>query len=293
MALPGLSIEGLIEVGPLFSVNARATAEIDINLHMSVDLAYNIANGHLIFPPIKDDTTDTSTAATQASNGSFTPSDTGTFTRLISGCVADLATPSGLQLSVDPLNANIHGRLEAHLIPTLAFGIVAEIFEATINLELDASATLDLSINNTITPELNSSKPVEDAWDGCVDIETGLSVDAGADADFFGFDKNTEVSLFGKTFQLFKKCFGGSSAGSRRDVGARRAQRREQLAPRNGWRSALPIDEWAQGSKLMKAVGGRVLAAASTGSGGSGLTCPAAPGGELKSLADQSVPGSR
>ena len=299
VGLPGLGIEGLIEVGPLFSVDASATAEIDTSLHMSVDLAYNITNGHLLFPPVQNDTTNTSIAASQTSNGSFAPSDTSTFAPLINPLHrSPLVSSTGLQLSVNP-SGDIHGRLEAHLIPTLAFGVAVlnGQTKATINLGLDASAALDLTINSTITTALDPSGlsvVTQDVWEGCVDVETGLAVEAGADADFFGlFDASTKVPLFGKTFQLFQKCFGVSSAGSRRDVvGAGRARRQEQLVRRDSWRSALPMDEWAQGSTLMKAVGGRVLAAASTGSGGSGFVCPAG-GNELASLADQTVSGSR
>ena len=94
VGLPGLGIEGLIEVGPLFSVDASATAEIDTSLHMSVDLAYNITNGHLLFPPVKNDTTNTSIAASPASNGSFAPSHTSTFVLLVTGYIAHLSPRS-------------------------------------------------------------------------------------------------------------------------------------------------------------------------------------------------------
>jgi hypothetical protein len=40
---------------------------------------------------------------------------------------------------------------------------------------------------------------------GCVELDTGLDVNAGANADFFGlFNKGTSVSLFSKKFELFK-----------------------------------------------------------------------------------------
>ena len=40
---------------------------------------------------------------------------------------------------------------------------------------------------------------------GCVELGTGLDVNAGADADFFGlFNKGTSVNLFSKKFELFK-----------------------------------------------------------------------------------------
>jgi len=43
---------------------------------------------------------------------------------------------------------------------------------------------------------------------GCVELSTGLDVNAGADADFFGlFNKGTSVNLFSKKFELFKVRF--------------------------------------------------------------------------------------
>ena len=40
---------------------------------------------------------------------------------------------------------------------------------------------------------------------GCVAVEGGLGVNAGADVDFFGlFNKDTTVPLFNKKFDLFK-----------------------------------------------------------------------------------------
>ncbi|KAL0946002.1 hypothetical protein HGRIS_012278 [Hohenbuehelia grisea] len=58
--------------------------------------------------------------------------------------------------------------------------------------------------------------------DGCVEVTAGFDVRAGADASFFGlFNTGTQVSLFSKKFEVFKKCFGASTA-----------KRDEDLAPR-------------------------------------------------------------
>ena len=43
---------------------------------------------------------------------------------------------------------------------------------------------------------------------GCVELDTGLDVNAGASSDFFGlFNQGTSVSLFSKKFELFKVRF--------------------------------------------------------------------------------------
>ncbi|KAJ3968915.1 hypothetical protein EV361DRAFT_383525 [Lentinula raphanica] len=64
--------------------------------------------------------------------------------------------------------------------------------------------------NSTIT---SSSSGLQ--FGGCVEIDTGLAVNAGADGKFFDlFDASTQVPLFSKEFVLFKKCFGDGNATS-------------------------------------------------------------------------------
>jgi len=50
---------------------------------------------------------------------------------------------------------------------------------------------------------------------GCVEIDVGLAVNAGAEGKFFDiFDDSTSVPLFNKEFVLFQKCFGDASSSS-------------------------------------------------------------------------------
>jgi len=218
---------------------------------MKVNLAYKITNGQLIFPP----------NAQFPGGGGFTPAD------------------APLKISVSP-NVQAEAKLEAHVIPTVDVGIDAlgGLAQATIFLNLDASATLDLTVNasgnatvvdttkKTTTPaavkgvsttnstsaatngtakavsaKANSTSTEQTKGNtetstkattatktnvasttnaekskrgvtanGCVDLQGGLSVNAGATGSFFGFfNAATQVSLFNKQFQLFKKCFGG------------------------------------------------------------------------------------
>ncbi|KAF5391162.1 hypothetical protein D9757_003104 [Collybiopsis confluens] len=55
---------------------------------------------------------------------------------------------------------------------------------------------------------------------GCAEIDTGLSVNAGAQGTFFKlFDASTSVPLFSKEFVLFKRCFGnGDSVSPKRSL---------------------------------------------------------------------------
>lgn len=76
----------------------------------------------------------------------------------------------------------------------LSLGIDAldGVASATIFLDLDASATLQLQGN------------VQGTAEGCVDLSTGLAVNAGAQGNFFDlFDDSTQVALFNRDFDIF------------------------------------------------------------------------------------------
>ena len=107
-----------MSIGPTFSVNAEATASLDANLNVDVDLDYTISGAQLFFPPSNNPA------------GSFKPGD------------------SNVKLSVSP-NITSHGQVAAHLIPSLAFGVdvLSGAAKATINLDVDASAGVDLSLS--------------------------------------------------------------------------------------------------------------------------------------------------
>ncbi|EJF58506.1 hypothetical protein DICSQDRAFT_172861 [Dichomitus squalens LYAD-421 SS1] len=226
--IPGLDFPGILSIGPTFSVNAEADASLDANLNMDVDLDYTISGAQLFFPP------------SSGPSGAFTPGD------------------SKLQLSVSP-DVTANGQVTAHLIPTLAFGINAldGKAKATINLDVDAQAGLDLSLtaSGKASTATDGSKSADKSFGGCVDVTSGLTVSAGADADFLSiFDKSTSVDLFKKTFDLFKKCFGDSAA--RRTYTGRKARaellsKRASIAcPSSALASAISVaDETVTGSR--------------------------------------------
>ncbi|TFK47998.1 hypothetical protein OE88DRAFT_1738119 [Heliocybe sulcata] len=57
--------------------------------------------------------------------------------------------------------------------------------------------------------------------DGCVTVDTGLKVNAGASGSFFDFfSASTQVTLFQVDFQLFKKCFGTATPSQKRALPA-------------------------------------------------------------------------
>ena len=205
--IPGLDFPGLFSIGPTFTVNAEGTATLDADVKTDVDIDYKIKGAELFFPP------------QGKSSGAFTPGD------------------SNVQLSVSP-GVTSHGQVAAHLIPTLSFGInaLAGKAKATIDLEVDGKAAVDLSLSaaakKATTVKGKTTAASTSSFGGCVDITSGLTVAARADADFLSiFDKSTSVNLFQKSFDLFKKCF-GSSAARRTYTG--RAERDALLSKRAG-----------------------------------------------------------
>uniref|UniRef100_A0A0W0EY52 DUF7223 domain-containing protein n=1 Tax=Moniliophthora roreri TaxID=221103 RepID=A0A0W0EY52_MONRR len=199
MGLSGLDFHGILTLGPSFKIQGQAKATLDIDADLTVDLAYTIDNAKLFFP--KSDT--------QQSGGDFTPTNT------------------PLKLSVTPSVAS-KAVVEGHIIPTLQFGVSAlgGIAEAVIFVDLDASAAVTLSLNASASVSTNITTPVETQANvtGCLDVGTGLDVNAGADASFFKiFDKNTKVNLFTKKFDLFNKCLG---TNTKREVSQLHVSRR-------------------------------------------------------------------
>ncbi|RXW20042.1 hypothetical protein EST38_g5798 [Candolleomyces aberdarensis] len=121
IGIPGLDFPGILTIGPSFQVDVQANADLDVNADVSVGINYKIEKASLVFPPSSD--------KAQAQGGSFKLNDT------------------PLKLAVSPaLQAT--GTLEAHLIPSLNLGIEAlgGVADATVFLELDASAAMRLSL---------------------------------------------------------------------------------------------------------------------------------------------------
>ncbi|KAL5520933.1 hypothetical protein ACEPAF_2936 [Sanghuangporus sanghuang] len=188
VGLPGLSIPGILSLGPSFEIDAQAFATVDLEVTMDVDLAYSFSELQLFFPPSDD----------HPSGAVVAPQDT------------------PLKLSASP-NIESNATLEAHLIPTLKFGLEVLGTNANIFLDLDAFAALDLGLVAGATASVDSSGATNASAQvgGCVDVNGGVSINAGADASFFGlFDTSAVIALFSKDFDLFRQCFEDSTADS-------------------------------------------------------------------------------
>lgn len=72
LGIPGLSFPGILTIGPSFKISADAKASLELDVDMKLDLAHNITNGHLVFPPQAN-----STQTNGTSGGVFIPGDTG------------------------------------------------------------------------------------------------------------------------------------------------------------------------------------------------------------------------
>ncbi|EIM91799.1 uncharacterized protein STEHIDRAFT_116936 [Stereum hirsutum FP-91666 SS1] len=198
LGIPGLSFPGILTIGPSFKISADAKASLELDVDMKLDLAHNITNGHLVFPPQAN-----STQTNGTSGGVFIPGDT------------------GLTFAASP---ELDGKasVEAHLIPGLDIGLDAfsGLASATISLNLDASATLALNASTgaSVSGTANStgvsvSNVTTTAPQGCVDVSAELNVNAGADAKFFDlFDESVSVPIFDKVFEIFQKCFDASNS---------------------------------------------------------------------------------
>ncbi|PPQ93459.1 hypothetical protein CVT25_008563 [Psilocybe cyanescens] len=118
VGIPGLDFPGVLTIGPSFVINGQATATLDLDVGLTVGISYTIDNAQLTFPP-----------SSQQSSGAFNIGDTPL--KLTAGATGKAT-----------------GTVEAHLIPTLNFGISAldDTVSANVFLELDASATMTLTV---------------------------------------------------------------------------------------------------------------------------------------------------
>ncbi|KAH9920541.1 uncharacterized protein BXZ73DRAFT_104667 [Epithele typhae] len=192
---PALGVPDLIVVGPIFEVDVQADAEIDAEIHMSVDFAYNVKNAHFVLGDAVSSVSDSGDG-----NGTFAPADTNL--RLAAG-----AAPS------------VSLTLSAHLIPSIDFGIVIgsglETTKATVGIALDASVSMGMNLTTTTDTTLDASglQPVTTtSYGGCFSVDAGLSVPLTAEADLIELlEADHSLSLFEKNWTLYERCFGNSS----------------------------------------------------------------------------------
>lgn len=121
VGIPGLSFPGILTIGPSISIDTQATASLDVNADLTVGINYKVDKATLVFPPKRK--------GARGQDRAFSLGNT------------------PLKLSVSP-SVRATGTLTGHLIPSLNLGItaLAGAAEATVFLELDASATMRLTL---------------------------------------------------------------------------------------------------------------------------------------------------
>ncbi|KAF7351711.1 hypothetical protein MSAN_01604200 [Mycena sanguinolenta] len=69
----------------------------------------------------------------------------------------------------------------------------------------DDGTTTDAAVKSRQPPSKRDNTTASASFGGCVQVNAGLAVNAGAEGDFFGLFKDTaQVSLFSKNFQIFQ-----------------------------------------------------------------------------------------
>ncbi|KAJ7606690.1 hypothetical protein FB45DRAFT_807591 [Roridomyces roridus] len=191
VALTGVNFPGILSLGPTFTIYGEIDANIDADLAVSVDLAYNLQNAKLTIP-VEDSPKD----------GSVTPAN------------------SALTLSVLP-NINSNATVNASIIPELSVGINAFTFiTAEVYLNVIGTASVGLDLNASADAKVSTDGSVASgSVDGCVDVGAAFSTNVGADGSLFNFiSGSVNYPLFSDSWDLYKKCFAaaGSTNASRR-----------------------------------------------------------------------------
>lgn len=216
-AIGGIAFPGILEIGPIVSVDATVDAEVGIAAEVLAGISWKLDNATLTLPP-----------AAAPDGKPFHIND------------------APLKLTITP-NANASGVVEAHLIPSLALKL--EAFSKVgakvyVDLDVHAKATADVTVGAHailephipyITDGTLADKPKTESamathslaytYGGCLDVDGGIDVTVGADATFFGvFEVDKKYHMYGKEFTIFNRCFGtraGETAPRRKSFGAR------------------------------------------------------------------------
>ncbi|KAJ6531441.1 hypothetical protein DFH09DRAFT_1370588 [Mycena vulgaris] len=192
VALAGIDFPGIFSLGPTFNIYGELIAELDADVSVSVDLAYDVDGAKMFFPP-----------DTQASGGGFTPGET------------------ALTLSVLPGLAS-NGKVTGRLIPELKLGLEAFTFvEASVYLDLEATASIALDLNAVANATVTGTGKAgaNGSVDGCVDIGAAFSVNVGAEGSLFDIISDSiKYPLFSDDWDLYSKCFTASGSTKREEA---------------------------------------------------------------------------
>ncbi|KAJ7174894.1 hypothetical protein C8R46DRAFT_1347894 [Mycena filopes] len=247
IGIPGLDFPGVITVGPSFGVDAEFTGELELEMDLTVGMNLQLNNAQLTFPPNNSAAPDAKAFSLGDTpltlNASPSVKATGTLTahlipNLSLGVTAvggkvdatifiDLDTSAALVLSLDA-SAKVTQTVVAGNATATATAVASSNTSTAVASGDNSTAVADSGSNANSTDATGAATNSTDAavaaradtstsFGGCVQVNGNIAVNAGAKGDFFGlFDKDAQVSLFSKEFQIFKKCFGDGATATRR-----------------------------------------------------------------------------
>ncbi|KAF9494289.1 hypothetical protein BDN71DRAFT_1002679 [Pleurotus eryngii] len=223
--IPGLEFPGILTVGPMFRLEAKASTTVEGSVDAKVGLTYRVDDAQLFFPR-----TDR-----KRPTGGFAPNNT------------------PLKLFADP-SISAKGSIGVHIIPKIEFGISAlkGLAKATVSLEVDADASVNLNLDASthvgddvisgrspvISPASDDPPASDDrpathpisgepantlnevfrrdsgaSVHGCIKFEAGIDAGAAVNGKFFGlFDDDARLEIYKTRFDIYEKCWGASTS---------------------------------------------------------------------------------
>ncbi|KZW02299.1 hypothetical protein EXIGLDRAFT_484603 [Exidia glandulosa HHB12029] len=178
-------VASILNVGPQFIVNGQLSADLEVEANVKTGVNWVWPDVQLVFPP------------SQGASSAHT---------------TNVQTP--FVLSVDP-SVTANGLITANVIPRVEVGIkvLSGLAEASVYLDLAASATLDLSIDASATAHTRRDAGASGTASGCAKLDGGIDIYAGAKGVIKPiFDKDIKFDIFQKDLNVFSTCFGNPAS---------------------------------------------------------------------------------
>ncbi|KAF8877426.1 hypothetical protein BD779DRAFT_1557588, partial [Infundibulicybe gibba] len=177
------ALGGIVNAGVFVALDASATMQLSLEAQAEAGVTINEASKRAVkaTPPLtttKSVVTSKTTVASSKSSSAAASTSAGSVVQGSSSQSQAASTSTGSAVASSNSSA-------------------AAASSSTLARSSSATASTAISTGITATPSADQG---------------GLNINAGADASFFGlFDPSTQVTLFSKNFELFKKCFGTPS----------------------------------------------------------------------------------
>ncbi|KAH7097155.1 hypothetical protein BKA62DRAFT_643693 [Auriculariales sp. MPI-PUGE-AT-0066] len=219
VVIAGVDIPGILQIGPKFGVYGRLNANLGVEALVKAGVAWTFPDVEVAFPQ--------NSGASKASA---------------------IQTLTPLVVSLDP-TATATGVVTAGLTPRLSVGIdiLSGLAEATVYLDVTASAELDLNIEGHAhaeapidvgTGEVDTS--ATGGASGCASLDVGVDITVGARGAIPPiFDEEISYTIYAKHIEVFNECFGAGDAAT--STRARSLERRAFTCPALGLKDLLEL----------------------------------------------------